>query len=129
MRWLPNLLTWIRIALTPLVVYLVVGAGCVHAAGYCIGGTALAWDPACATALNLPNGGGPHQFFKYCDLTLPDCQFSPPTPGTERCETAWGLDPVNGYDGISKNEPGWFATFFNSSKKPWGWVFRYQVTN
>ena len=93
-----------------------------------VGGTALGWEAGCATPLELPNGGGPHQFFKYCDLTLPDCVTTPPIPGTERCETAWGLDPVNGNDGISKNEPGWFETFFNSNKKPWGWVFRYQVT-
>lgn len=92
-----------------------------------VGGTALGWEASCATPLNLPNGE-PHQFFRYCDLTLPDCVITPPTPGTERCETAWGLDPVNGYDGISKNEPGWFRTFFNSNNKPWGWVFRYQVT-
>lgn len=38
-------------------------------------------------------------------------------------ETAWGLD-YDG-DGVSKNEPGWFETFFNDFRKPWGWVCKY----
>ncbi len=41
----------------------------------------------------------------------------------EEDETAWGLDKDN--DDVSKNEPGWFETFFNERNANWGWVCLY----
>lgn len=52
----------------------------------------------------------------------------PPGGGEyEVCETMWGLDPIDGYDGVSANEPGWFPTFYEGGVKKWGWVFHYLV--
>lgn len=84
--------------------------------------SATAWNPGCRVRF-LKENGEPH-WKSYCKFIVPEGNGE---PGEERCETAWGLDPVLGYDGVPANEPGWFPAFYEGLVSKWGWVFRYLV--